>query len=592
MEDSNNSKVHGGSISDEKLAALYDFLTDEGFCPECIENEFISFSYYGTNVNICCPDEDNRDIYEIFHIANASMEILMKDWARICKLMSEYPMIKVIRDEENSWFLITAVLEANIDNRENFLSKLYLRLDAILACRKELDKNCDSSDPEVRRAFAMRCLKDAGYCPEIIDETGIRFTYSDIDFQLWLYQWGFNVLVSSVPANEYEDDYGKLIQDIFCLAQIGIYKCIPFETDKGERMLWLSSEIYYSSKEWEDENSSYFLKMLESAMACIPEASYYLDRIAEIADNSENFDPSSLVDEPALPESEDNTNYQFLFNSLKYYGYRPEDINGQFIHVKTDEINFNIGTTENNKNLYFVFAFQKLDAKLDKRYISDVAITTMRERFGQCYIQKGNDGDELWFKTIAEFPKDMDDEKFIFQFESQISHIHDMMVEVFDREDEYESNEDGDTAIQNEDIGNREEVMTIFKYLKDGGLCDRAPESDAIVFNLDGKERCFVVLEYGYFIYHDIWASEEKHHTFESEAEAANDIINDTLNMIQIYRIEDGEGHWMRFSWFFDEFPADNAEEFISDIKAVTEAMDSYENEFIKRLVEIESKTK
>lgn len=165
----------------------------------------------------------------------------------------------------------------------------------------------------------------------------------------------------------------------------------------------------------------------------------------------------------------------------------------------------------------------------------------MRERFGQCYIQKGNDGDELWFKTIAEFPKDMDDEKFIFQFESQISHIHDMMTEVLDREDEYESNEDGDTAIQNEDIGNQEEVMTIFKYLKDAGLCEHEPENDAIVFNLDGKERCFVVWEYGYFIYHDIWASEEMHHTFESEAEAANDIINEKLNTIQIYRIEDGE---------------------------------------------------
>ena len=200
----------------------------------------------------------------------------------------------------------------------------------------------------------------------------------------------------------------------------------------------------------------------------------------------------------------------------------------------------------------------------------------MSERFGQCYIQKGNDGDELWFKTIAEFPKDMDDEKFIFQFESQISHIHDMMTEVFDKEDEYESNEDGDTAIQNEDIGNQEEVMTIFKYLKDAGLCEQEPEGNAIVFNLDGAERCFVVLEYGYFIYHDIWASEKQHHTFESEAEAADDIINDTPNMIQIYRIDDGEEHGMRFSWFFDEFPANNAEAFISDIKAVAEAMDSY----------------
>ena len=519
------------------------------------------------------------------------MKILKNDWARISELMSEYPMIQVKRVEKHSCFEITARFDANINDKEKFRSRLYLRLNAILACRKELDKNYDSSAPEVRRAFAMRCLKDAGYCPEIIGETGIRFTYSDVDFQLWLYQWGFNVLVS-VPANEYEDDYGKLIQDIFCLAQIGIYKCIPFETDKGERMLWLSSEIYYSSKEWEDENSSYFLEMLKSAMAYIPNTSYYLSRIAEIADNSENFDPSSLVDEPALPESEDNANYQFLFNSLKYYGYRPEDSNGQFIHVKTDEINFNIGTTENNKNLYFVFALQKLDAKPDKRYISDVAIMTMSERFGQCYIQKGNDGDELWFKTIAEFPKDMDDEKFIFQFKSQISHINDMMLEVWNREDEYESDEDKDTAIQNEDIGNQEEVMTIFKYLKDAGLCEQEPESDAIVFNLNGRERCFVVLEYGYFMYHDIWASAEKHHTFESEAEAANDIINDTLNMIQIYRIEDGEEHWMRFSWFFDEFPTDDAEEFISDIKKVAEALDSYENEFIKRLEEIESKTK
>ena len=110
--------------------------------------------------------------------------------------------------------------------------------------------------------------------------------------------------------------------------------------------------------------------------------------------------------------------------------------------------------------------------------------------------------------------------------------------------------------------------ICIFKYLKDAGLCEHEPENDAIVFNLDGKERCFVVWEYGYFIYHDIWASEEMHHTFESEAEAANDIINEKLNPIQIYRIEDGEEHGMRFSWFFDEFPADNAEEFIRKLKA------------------------
>lgn len=589
MEDSNNSKVHGGSISDEKLAALYDFLTDEGFCPECIENEFISFLYYGTAVNIWCPDEDDRDFYEIFHIANASMKILKNDWARISELMSEYPMIQVKRVEKHSCFKITARFDANINDREKFRSKLYLRLDVILACIIKLEKNFDPIDPEVQRDFAMRCLKDAGYCPEIIDETGISFTYSDVHFLLRVCEWGFYVMVS-VSADEYEDedDYEKLVQDIFLLAQIGNYKCTPIENDEGERDLRFSGEIYYSWKEWKNENSSYFLEMLEFAVDCIREAIYHLGRKSEVTDNSEDFDPSSV---PVLSDSEYNANYRFLFNSLKYYGYRPE-VNGDFIHVETDGINFNIGTTANNKNLYFVFALQKLDAKPAKRYISDVAITTMRKRFGQCYIQKGNDGDELWFKTIAEFPKDMDDENFIFQFKSQISHINNMMVEVWDREDEYESDEDGDTEeTRNENIGNQEEVMTVFKYLKDAGLCEQEPEGNAIVFNLDGAERCFVVLEYGYFIYHDIWASEEKHHTFESEAEAANDIINDTLNMIQIYRIEDGEEHGMRFSWFFDEFPADNAEEFISDIKAVAEAMDSYENEFIKRLEEIESKT-
>lgn len=61
---------------------------------------------------------------------------------------------------------------------------------------------------------------------------------------------------------------------------------------------------------------------------------------------------------------------------------------------------------------------------------------------------------------------------------------------------------------------------------------------------------------------------------------------------IQIYRVDGVEKFRMRLSLFFDEFPTDNAEEFISDIKAVAEAMDSYENEFIKRLEEIESKTK
>lgn len=76
MEDINNSNVNGDSILDEKLAALYDFLTEEGFCPECIENEFISFSYYGTNFKIWCPSEEDGDLYEIFHIANASMKIL------------------------------------------------------------------------------------------------------------------------------------------------------------------------------------------------------------------------------------------------------------------------------------------------------------------------------------------------------------------------------------------------------------------------------------------------------------------------------------------------------------------------------------
>lgn len=563
-------------------------LTDEGFCPECIENEFISFLYYGTAVNIWCPDEDDRDFYEIFHIANASMKILKNDWARISELMSEYPMIQVKRVEKHSCFEITARFDANINDREKFRSKLYLRLDVIRACIIKLEKNFDPIDPEVQRAFAMRCLKDAGYCPEIIGETGIWFTYSDVHYQLWLYQWGFNVLVS-VPANEYEDDYGKLVHDIFRLMQSSCYKCTPVENNEGEKVLRFSSEIYYSSKEWENENSSYFLGMLEFAVDCIGEASYYLSRKSEVADNFEDFDPSSV---PLLSDSEYNANYRFLFDSLKYYGYRPE-ANGDFIHVETDEIHFYIGPAANNKNLYFVVALHKLDEKADKRYMSEVAIMTMRERFGQCYIQKGNDGDELWFKTYAAFPEDMDDEKFIFDFKSQVRHIHDIMVDVFDREDEYESDEDGDTEeTRNENIGNQEEVMTIFKYLKDAGLCEQEPEGNAIVFNLDGAERCFVVLEYGYFIYHDIWASEEKHHTFESEAEAANDIINETLNTIQIYRIEDGEEHGMRFSWFFDEFPADNAEEFISDIKAVAEAMDSYENEFIKRLEEIESKTK
>lgn len=35
------------NIISERLAALSDFLTDEGFYPECYENGFVSFFYYG-----------------------------------------------------------------------------------------------------------------------------------------------------------------------------------------------------------------------------------------------------------------------------------------------------------------------------------------------------------------------------------------------------------------------------------------------------------------------------------------------------------------------------------------------------------------
>ena len=84
----------------------------ENFSPDT------SVSYYGSNVKIWCPYEEDRDFYEIFHIANASMKILKNDWARISELMSEYPMIQVKRVEKHSCFEITARFDANINDKE------------------------------------------------------------------------------------------------------------------------------------------------------------------------------------------------------------------------------------------------------------------------------------------------------------------------------------------------------------------------------------------------------------------------------------------------------------------------------------------
>lgn len=574
--------MEGTNNISERLSALSDFLTDEGFYPECYENRFVFFFYYGAEICII-PDEDERDMYVLHHKAHVNKEILRNDWDRFSGWMYEFPMIQVIRGEyeDDSLLWIDAYVYTGINDREKFRSMLYPRLEAICICRMELAEIYGSIGPDVQMSFATQCMKDTGYCPEVIDQNGIRFTYSDIDFQVWLYHWGFSVQLSE-PADEFGNDSEKLIQDISKLMQLGNYKCTLHEYDKGKQGLVFSYEIYYSYKEW--GNASYFLKQLETAVICIVEAFTFLGRISESSDHSEDFNPLTFVEGACIPESEYNDNLQFIFNSLKHYGYQP-DVNGPLLHAVIKGIDFNIAPAENTSNYYIVFAARKLEEKSDVKYISEVAMESMKKGFGQCYIQKGDDGDELWFKSLAEIPENRDDEKFFFQFEPQVRHLYDMIVEV----DECTSDEDTNDEIPDESSGADEEIMRIFKYLKDAGLCGLKPEGNAIVYTLNGRSRYFVIHEYGYFIFQDSWAIPEKHHTFENEAEAANDVLVDAYEPIQIYRVDDGEEHGMRFSWFFDEFPTNDAEEFIGGIKEVAEVLDDYENKFIKRLEEIEN---
>lgn len=545
-----------------------------------MKTDSFPFSIMGADIYIL-PDEDERDTYMLRHKAHVNKEILMNDWDRFSGWMYEFPMIQVTRCEyeDDSLLWIDAYVYTDIDDREKFRSMLYPRLEAIRICRMELAENSGSIGPDVQMTFAMQCMKDAGYCPEVIYKNEIRFTYSDIDFQVWLYHWGFSVQLSE-PADEFGNDSGKLVHDISKLMQLGNYKCTLHEYDEGKQGLVFSYEIYYSYKEW--GNASYFLKQLETAIICIVEAFTFLGRISGSSDHSEDFNPLTFVEGSCIPESEYNDNLQFIFNSLKYYGYQP-DINGKLLHTEIAGIDFNIAPAENASNYYIVFAARKLEEKSDVNYISEVAMESMKKSFGQCYIQKGDDGDELWFKTLAEIPENRDDEKFFFQFEPQVRHLYDMIVEV----DECTSDEDTNVEIPDEGREADEEMMRIFKYLNDAGLCEQEPKNNAIVYTLNDWEWCFVLHEYGYSVVTDIWKF-EKHHTIEKEAEAANDVMVDAYEPIRIYRVDDGEAHGVRFSWFFDEFPTNDSAEFISAIKEVAEALDDYENKFIKRLEEIE----
>ena len=565
----------------ERLSALSDFLTDEGYYPECDENGFVFFFYYGAKIYMF-PDEDESDTYFLRFRAYVNKEILRNDWDKFSGWMSEFPMIQVTRGEyeEDSLLWIDSYVYIDINDREKFRSMLYPRLEAIRICNMELSENYGSIGPDVQMTFAMQCMKDAGYCPEVIDENGMRFTYSDIDFQMWLYHWGFSVRLSE-PADEFGNDSEKLIQDIFKLVQLGNFKCTLHEINDGELWWVFSSEIYYSYKEW--ENTSYFLKQLETAIICIVEAYTLLHKISDTSGHSEDFNPLTFVEGTCIPESEYNGNLQFIFNSLKHYGYQP-DVNGSWLHAVIKGIDFNIAPAENESIYYIVFAVRKLEEKSDVKYISEVAMESMKKGFGQCYIQKGDDEDELWFKSLAEIPENRDDEKFFFQFEPQVRHLYDMMVEV----EECISDEDTNVEIPDESSGADEEIMRIFKYLKDAGLCAQEPKNNAIVYTLNDWEWGFILHEYGYSVVTDIWKF-EKHHTIEKETEAANDVLVDAYEPIQIYRVDDGEEHGMRFSWFFDEFPTNDAEEFIGGIKEVAEVLDDYENKFIKRLEEIEN---
>lgn len=49
--------MKGTNNMSERLSALSDFLTDEGYYPECDENGFVFFFYYGAKIYMF-PDED------------------------------------------------------------------------------------------------------------------------------------------------------------------------------------------------------------------------------------------------------------------------------------------------------------------------------------------------------------------------------------------------------------------------------------------------------------------------------------------------------------------------------------------------------
>ena len=565
---------------DSRLTVLYNLLKKEGYCPESDEDDnFISVFYRGQMVYFGTHEEDQYCC--LFCVGEyEDKQLLESALTDYQGLMSYYPVLQILGND-NSLFIRTQFSADMHDNTE-FLSLMYSRLEALHGCAEEIKGHFGYVDPDYQRDLVLHYLKENG-CQPYIEENAILFKYYDVScFHLFLDQWGFTV---GIKANVELDDE-KLLPVISALSAFEAGKYY-IQTDGEDNSIIVSHAQYYPYNEW--DNKEFFLKRLQNAVDIVCEAYDAFFTAYETIMHGENADYATIESEARVSaENSDEGNFQIFFNSLKHYGYKPEKCGDGMLHfaILDDNIHLVLESSDTN-NYYRLYAGCELSELEEDAYSASMVAELSQQEVPRCFIVSGEETQKIIkFEIISQIPDDRDEKKFFWQFREQVRQIERTVNDYVDMRADFLAKQDGNHLKEND--SESEYLRRAFKYLSDVGITAEEPEDNAVGFVYEESWWELRLAADGVLVAGYILSDEKKCHDISAELEIADEIMNTALDLLQIIRFEHEDSHGMAFRLFFDCFPAEDADEFVNDVKEAVKALYSYENEFIEKLHELE----
>lgn len=554
----------------EKLAVIYDILLQKGLCPDKPDDMDISCSHYGEIIDII-PSGDLYILNCIVLVEDIDDDLLVK----INELMQRYPDIQItaIEHEGNIMLLFKGGVKADIQESKRFAGLMDTRMDSLHRSVRDFRDSHGlmfhkSEDREAETQEISDAIKEAGIFKETDSESDtVYLEYEDTTFAFSRHFWGFELYtLFSVAASDVNDSlYSRIFE---CMSE-SICKCTV--VDDGEPYLRISTEIYYT--DWSDSQ-----KLVDNLKYAAGSINHFAGLIASFLNQEDSDEEPSEKTAPDACENvihKNEENSKKAFEILKSHGYMPEIKDDNTLFIRDAEYTLYVSffaTNDIDGGIRYMYSIS-CPVSLDRDYNSDIlkqAAFSSEEYIGKCIALKN----EVYFIVSGEFVEEP--ELLLTQFYVQLYHIRNISRQF-------------NETLEGISTSAEKTAETIFKYLNEAGFADGEPETSIVAYKFGDYVRFVSAEDTGYIVSAYTVASEEKNHKMEDETIVAQQLMLDAEDLINIYRSEDEDGHMMVFSMFFDELPTDNAETFINVLKEITGKIDNYENEFIRRLAELES---